>query len=265
MSKEVYNKPWLLIDVPNLSWRAHYSTGQMSYNDKPTGVIYGVLRELRQLEQRFGSHRPVFCFDLGRPKRCELYPDYKANRVLDEKRKQVRRQTQLLRTEILPAVGYKNLLAADGYEADDLIAECCLNHLHLLKHSKVIVSGDKDLYQLLGITTVQYHPVSKKLYTVGLFREEYGIRPEQWPLVKAIAGCETDNVKGVKGVGEKTAIKAALSKSGLIPPTLAKTALRNLPLVRLPFPDVPDFDLRDDEVTEDGWYEMTRKYGIRSL
>src|SRR6185436_3339106 len=134
--------------------------------------------------------------------------------------------------------------AQDGYEADDLNASIC--HAHP-KRRKVIVSADSDLYQLLqdnwprkGSTRV-YHPITQITLDAGGFEIRYGINPQQWARLKAIAGCSSDEIPGVPGVGEKTAAKFLQGNGG--PRSVgiafeAKLINRNLQLTTLPFPGV---------------------------
>lgn len=262
------SRPWLLIDVNNLAWRAQYTTGKLSYNGKPTGVIFGVLRDVLRLGQRFGPNRPVFCLDHGPLLRNEVYPTYKANRVEDATKKVVRKQVRQLRDEILPALGFRNVFHAKGYEADDVIASVCGELKPLLKNRVVIVSGDQDLFQLLGLNVVQFFPVGGRFYTYRNLADTYRVTPDQWPMVKAIAGCASDNILGVKGVKEKTAaayISNVMKGKSKKADEMVEMLMLNLPLVKLPYPGCPEFDLRDDCCTEDKWYDVCKQFGIRSL
>lgn len=265
--------PWLLLDMNNLAWRAHHTKKDLSYNGKLTGAIFGVLRDIKQFQTRFGVNcRPVFCFDYGKPLRKKVYPQYKANRKMDPNRKEVRRQADLLRSEILLELGYANVFYAEGYEGDDIIASVAKDDLEDPKYRSMIISGDQDLYQLLDTNCFQYHPTSHKIMTPGKLVEEYGVGPTQWPMVKALCGCEGDYIKGIPGVGPKTAcdymakkpLKPAQSNR-LTTESMAWAVETNLPLVCLPYPGCPQFDLRDDEPDPDKWLRVCRRFGIRSL
>jgi len=109
----------------------------------------------------------------------------------------------------------------------------------------------------------------KMMLTEAWLIGEYGIAPSQWADVKAIAGCSSDGVEGVRGVGEKTAAK--FLRGNLKPASKAHQAIvagnnvwrRNLPLVRLPFPGVGKFDLESD--SELDWNPTFYKLGMSSL
>jgi hypothetical protein len=150
----------------------------------------------------------AFCFDHGKPKRARLYPAYKANRKPEsiedkEHRSERNRQINLLRNEYLPAIGFKNVFWQEGYEADDLIASIVRSNARLTDIA--ILSSDKDLYQLLSPRVFMWNRGKKT--TLQSFYQEWGIKPDRWAEVKAMAGCTSDNIEGIDGVGEKTAIK----------------------------------------------------------
>ncbi len=102
---------------------------------------------------------------------------------------------------LLDQLGIKTLIA-EGFEADDLIAEICRQNRD---REKVIISADKDLYALLDENTMLVW--NDKFTTEETFREKYGIPPKLFPTVLALAGDYSDNIKGVKGIGIKTALK----------------------------------------------------------
>src|SRR6478609_4579761 len=94
---------WLIFDVSNLAFRAWHTTGRLSYNGLGTGVIYGVLRDVLDITKRLNGTRHVFCFDSAQSIRREVSPAYKAARTkVDE----VVRQLRVLRTEVLPEIGF---------------------------------------------------------------------------------------------------------------------------------------------------------------
>jgi DNA polymerase I len=268
-------KTWLLYDVSYLAWRAAHSTGELSYKGSGTGVIYGILREIINLRDLHDTDRMVFCFDHKRKylKRKELYPGYKAkrdnNRIDEELYKQVHRQLNVLRTQVLPDLGFQNILYEKGYEADDLIASVAENLQQ--GHKSIIVARDADYYQLLGPRCIIWNPNTRKAVTAASFEETYGVCPSQWADVKAIAGCSSDDVKGVRGIGDKTAaaflcgkLKAGSVKHVLIVRN-DKVWKRNLPLVKLPFAGTPVFKLCRDTFDGKKWKRVCRHYGFRSL
>ena len=266
--------PTLLIDTSYLAYRAYYSgLGQLAYDFIPTGVTYGVLKEVRYLMDHFSTNRIAFCFDFGKPNRSLIYPQYKGNRKKGKTEQElaailsVKKQVHMLRKEYLSMVGFRNILFHKGYEADDVIAKVIQDRPN---REFVIVSSDHDLYQLLGKNVSVWNPAKKERITEELFRERFNCGPDTWKLVKAMAGCSSDNVEGIQGVGEKTAIKyicGALTKGKVFDKIITGTKVwkRNINLVSLPYPGINSFELFKDEVSPEGWEALTSKLGFKSL
>jgi DNA polymerase I len=268
-------KTWLLIDSHYLCWRAHRTTGGLSHKGSITGIIYGFLRDIVTLKDLHNTQRFVFCFDSPRKDllRRNDYPEYKAKRdvkeVDDKLFREVGRQIQEIRKHILPELGFKNIFWEKGYEADDLIASVC--QTLDLNHDAVIVGADKDLYQLLGPKVCIYNPTQAKAITEKSFTEKYGVTPSQWVDVKAIAGCGTDNVPGIRGVGEVTAAKFINGK--LSPQSAAFKAIvkgntcwrENRRLVALPYEGTPVYQLQKDHIDFEAWDKVCKRLGIKSL
>lgn len=275
--EERMNQSWLLIDVPNLAFRAFATTGGLWHGGDPTGTTYGFLRQLKLLSSRFQSERFIFCFDSVQSKRKELCPTYKAaRRKSSEEEAQLRpyrEEVYRLRTDILPSLGYSNVLLAEGYEADDVIAS--LVKYNLGDDGAVIVSSDHDLYQLLRLVpqpVVQYLPHKKDLYGAADLRRDYGIAPERWPEVLALAGCPGDGVVGMKGVGPLTAARffaRQLPETGRknieIMQAYTTYVHTNLPLVSLPFAGCPGFPLHPDVCTAARRRAVLKRLGFDSL
>lgn len=278
---------WLVLDVSYLCWRLfHTSLRDLSHGDVGTGVLYGFVRDMLSFQEHHGTSNVAFCFDSRESKRKEILPTYKSRR--EELRKEESREDQaaresmyrqiaLLRKEFLPSIGFRNVFFAKGYEADDLIASVVLNRSG---REIVIVSADEDLLQLLrpGVSIWKPGPFGKdKTITDETFQQEWGIRPRQWRMVKAIAGCKSDDVPGCPGIGEKTAVKFIRkelpkkpSKSGK--PTqyekirdFQESAQKNMELVSLPFKGVPDLTLHRDELDGVAWKKMLKRFGINSI
>lgn len=271
-------RTWLVLDVNYLAWRAAHSTGGLSHKGVGTGVVYGVMRDVIALQDLHNTKRIVFCFDHSRKylKRCKVYPDYKSHRDKKKRKpheeelyKEVHRQLVLMRKQLLPSLGFRNILCEKGYEADDLVASVIENLPP--GDEAVLVARDKDYYQLLGPRCVIWNPSKGKAITAASFTKEYGIEPSQWADVKALAGCTSDHVEGIHGIGEKT---AAAFLNGQLKPKSSKHVLivlhnkiwkRNLPLVRLPYEGTPVFKLKKDKINEREWQRMCRRFGFRSL
>lgn len=269
----------VIIDCHYLCHRAFHATkGRLTFDGEQTGVIYGVLVELQQLRSRFNTNQLIFCFDSPKSLRENIYPEYKSsrrNRTYTEDEEttitQLRKQIVALRTEILPDLGYINIFQEDGYEGDDLIFQV-REFTTKKKQEAVVVTGDSDLYQVINSRTILYNPNTKAIMNLAKFKEKYGIHPDEWALVKAIAGCSSDDIAGISGVGEVTAIKyltGQLNKTGV---TYQKIKAgwdvieSNLSLVELPFAGCPSVVISEQqEIREKIWRSVVDKYGIRLL
>lgn len=279
-------KVWLIIDCHFMFWRSFHTFGGLSHAGEGTGVTYGFLRDLQVLMHEHDTEDVVFCFEGGgKSKRKEMHPAYKAARhskPLTEEQKaafgDMKKQIKKVRVDILPALGYRNVHSHPGYEADDVIASVVKRSMGG-RDQAVIVSADHDLYQLLSPRVGMWNPTKKVYYTDKAFEKEFGIKPEMWYKVKAIAGCSTDDVPGIKGVGEKTAARFVYEQPIL--PSLRKVSLKNysaivewinngryrdnIKLVRLPFDGCPTFNLHHDRVDKKAWDRITKEMGMASL
>jgi len=271
--------PWLILDCNFLAWRNFHALRQSSLRDPagvPTEVVFGFLRDVIHLQDRFATNNVAFCFDHTAPcKRMQHSPIYKAKRIQtysDEETKSrlgVRKQLQELHDDFLPRIGYRNVFAQKGYEADDIIAALCRKSLR--GKSIVIVSADKDLYQLLRPEISQYNPNTKVLHTFETFNRDYGISPAWWSRVKAIAGWDSDNIPGIKGVGEKTAIRYILGQLNVSGKAFQNIRegrevwKSNLELTALPYPGVKIPKIAEDAVNAEQWDSVAKELGMLSL
>lgn len=233
----------ILIDSNNLAYIAYYSLGELSEGEERTGTVFGFLNIVNRIAGRFGPNL-VFCFDSKTNLRKKVDKEYKANRrknmTTDEaiEMAAMHKQITQLRREILPSLGFKNTKVKRGYEGDDIIAYYAKKYTN---KTIIIVSTDKDLYQLLTKSVSIYNPRTHNMYTINDFIKEYGVKPNKWAKVKAIAGDSSDNIKGIWKVGETTALKYV--KGQLKTTTKAydniklgwDTVLKNINLVDLPY------------------------------
>ena len=276
---------YLVLDTKSLAYRALYSTPDLRNGDDPTGVLYGVLRDLKSFAREFQADHVVACFDSRQSNREKLDPGYKESRRKNRKKKTpeelraldgMEKQVRALRKDILPRLGVQCLREV-GYEADDLMARVC----HAVRKAvadlstATLVSADKDLYQLLCDRVTVYHPSKGKTpgrtVTERSFRTEYGIDPWKWQVAKAIAGCSTDDVPGVAGVGDKTACLVIAGKDHRMKKAITdfcdtpRYAL-NLRLVQLPLAGCPFVELESQPMAKGrGWDAVLSEYGIVSL
>lgn len=279
--REEVTKPWLLLDCNYLAHRSFHSLGDtLTFNETPTAVIYGFLRDVTILMEEFSTDRVVFAWDFGYGKRLELLPGYKSSRERShqndtEEEKQSRSnfqyQVRKLRELYLRNLGFRNVYFQEGYEADDIIASIVRNTL-TPDDTAIIVSTDKDLWQLINVNVCCYNPHTRRLLDRDEFMKKWGIEPALWANVKALAGCATDDVPGIRGVGDLTAVK--WFRSQLKPDSVAFRKIngegiaihnRNIKLVRLPFEGCEKFELVEDCVTPERWREVADRLGMQSL
>lgn len=268
---------WLILDVSNLAWRAYHVLGGLSYKGSPTGILFGIFRDILFLTELYDPEAIAFCFDSKTSIREQIYPNYKITRRLKSQksskeynsRASVHNQIVKLRKDYLPFLGYQNMCISSGYEADDLIAALCLE---LGKTEEaVIVTSDQDMYQLINGPVRVWDARTKRTWTLQSFKKKYRILPSQWIYMKAIMGCETDDVEGIKGVGEVYALRYL---RGELPKhyqaykhieSHKDIIERNLRLVKIPFEGTPSFVLSKDAVRWDRWAELMDQLGMRSL
>lgn len=251
---------WLLVDTMYLCHRARHTTGAMGYGGCRIGVSFGVVSEIERLMDRFDPKLFVFAFDsVGRDKRRALCPGYKANRYenkTEEEKEQMRafyKDVECLKCRVLPQMGFSNVFRCEGYEGDDIIAS--ISSRLPLDTDAVIVSADSDLWQCISSAVCCYNPTTKTILNLDAFTARFGISPSEWSTVKAIAGCRSDNVQGVEGVGEKTALKwmrgELNGKNKAASKILESVELihSNMGIVRLPLDGVSYPSIREDSAT----------------
>ena len=276
------NGPLLIVDANNYIHRSFHAMKTSGLSDEVgnlTEITFGLLRDICWLKDRFHPKTFGFAWDVGHSFRRKLNPTYKEKRhaltpeeeAEIELKQQVRKQAEQLRLQILPTIGFRNSFACAGYEADDFIAQACKA---IPKTEEVVIcSSDHDLYQLLAGNVSIWSPRPPKQVTLQSFYRQYGIPPFRWAEVKALAGCTSDNVVGVKGVGEKTAIKYITGNlptkykacQAIMDSKGQAVAAANLPLVRLPYEGCPEVQWQQDEVTRGNWDKAMTRWGMQSL
>lgn len=214
-------KKFFIIDGNAYIHRAYHALPPLSAsNNQQVNAVYGFVRLLLKIKSGFAPDYIAVCFDYpSKNFRHEIFKEYKANRKpLDEA---LISQMPLARE----AVEALNITKVEmrGYEADDLIAT-------LVRRNKensvqtVIVTGDKDILQLVEDESVLVWNDSKDImYDAKKVEEKYGVKPNQLLDIFALIGDATDNVPGVKGIGEKTALKL-LKEYGTLKNILQKNA-----------------------------------------
>lgn len=201
----------MLVDGMALLFRAFYATavtGQFMINSKgiPTNGIHGFVKHLFTAVSSFKPTHLAVCWDMGsKTFRTELFPDYKGNR--GEAPIELIPQFDLVK-EVVAAFDIPNIGLA-GYEADDCIGTIAQQAKDFAHVS--ILTGDQDILQLLdesiSVILMKKGYGNYLVHTPQTFFEEKGISPRQMVDLKALMGDPSDNYPGVKGIGEKTALK----------------------------------------------------------
>ncbi|WP_353855467.1 5'-3' exonuclease [Bacillus sp. Bos-x628] len=205
------NKNVLLVDGMALLFRSFYATAvhrnfMINEQGVPTNGVNGYLKHLLTAIQTFKPTHIVCCWDMGsQTYRNELFQDYKANR--GEPPVELIPQFDLAKiaTEEL---GIMNI-GLKGFEADDCIGTLATHYNE--EANVTVLTGDKDLLQILDdrvtVALMQKGIGHYKHYTKEVFEEEMGVSPKALIDMKALMGDSSDHYPGVKGIGEKTALK----------------------------------------------------------
>lgn len=212
----------LCIDGNNIAHRVfHTRSGTLSTKDgTPSGVILGVMNSIRGYIENFPeTEQVIVCWDGGRSQwRKDLYPDYKAQRdygAQDEEKRKAYEGLWMQMEELhkfLPDMGVDSI-KIQHQEADDIIASIARDD----KSDKhvMIISSDKDMLQLVNDNVSMYSPYRDKITTPLNFFDETGVEMEAYVGYRALVGDSSDNIKGIPGIGEKTA-KGLMDKYGHI-------------------------------------------------
>lgn len=203
-------KSFLIIDGNSILNRAFYGVNARMTSKIAgihTNAIYGFLNIFWMIQEKIKSDYVAVCFDLSTPTfRHKMYEDYKGTRkgMPDELREQLPVMKEVLSALNIP------VLELEGFEADDLLGTVsAINTKNGI--FTYILTGDRDSFQLISKSTSVILPKSGmgkteySIYDNALLMENYGISPIQVIEVKALMGDSSDNIPGVKGVGEKTA------------------------------------------------------------
>jgi DNA polymerase-1 len=197
--------PLYVMDGNAFLFRGFFANANMTRSDGfPTGALYIVGRVLLKILREERPKHFAFILDgHGTHFRHDIFPAYKANRPPAPEG--LVAQIEPLK-ELVRVLGME-VVVSEGCEADDCIASLAARHG--AERPVVIVGVDKDLRQCLAPGVFMWDPASReeKVVTLDSFRTETGLEPSQWADVQALIGDATDNVPGVRGIGEKTAEK----------------------------------------------------------
>jgi len=270
-----YNSRVLLVDALNTFLRSYAAVPSMDENGNHIGGMVGFLKSLGLAIRTFKPTRCIVVFDGkgGSQRRRKIFPQYKANRkppvrlnraydmTTDEQEKQNMKWQLVTLIEILECLPV-TILALDNVEADDVIAY--LSQLVTEENGKsIIYSTDKDFFQLASENVTIYNPVKKKTFSEEVILEDFGIHPKHFHFFRALNGDKSDNIDGVKGVGETTLKK-------YIPEIADPTAEISLDMLEHKYADVKKVPkmveniLNNKDIVERNLHLMNLHEGIMS-
>ena len=198
------NDPVYLIDGNAYIHRAYHAISPLSNQEGlPTHAVFGFLKILTRILQEKNPQHLIIAFDAKGPNfRHQIYPDYKANRppMPEDLVVQIPYIKQIVEAHNIFS------LEQSGVEADDLLAALA-TEFSRQGRQVIIVSGDKDLLQLVTDSVSIWEPMNDKIMDIEAILKKYGVKPEHLLDLFALIGDKSDNIPGVPGVGPKTAAK----------------------------------------------------------
>lgn len=204
--------PLILVDGSSYLYRAFHALPPLTNSKgKPTGAVKGVINMMRRLQKDYPESTHVVVFDAkGKTFRDEIYSDYKANRppMPDDLRLQIEPIHQIIQAMGMP------MLVIEGVEADDVIGTLALQAT-AAQQPVVISTGDKDIAQMVNEHIVMENTMTNTVLDRAGVIEKFGIPPELIIDYLALLGDKSDNIPGVPGVGEKTALGLLQGIGGL--------------------------------------------------
>lgn len=207
---EAMKKTLMLVDGHSMAFRAFFALPADNFSTTSgqcTNAVYGFLSMLSTLINDEKPTHIAVAFDVSRETfRNEMFPEYKAQR--EKTPEEFRGQVPLIQ-QVLKEMGIVTL-EKENYEADDIIATLA-TRARPEGFETLIVTGDRDSFQLVNDTTTVLYPMrgvsTLHRFTPEAVKEKYGLSPSQYPDFAALRGDPSDNLPGVPGVGEKTAQK----------------------------------------------------------
>lgn len=206
----------MIVDMLNMYYRAYIVDPSLSANGQPIGGIKGSLKILQKLCREIKPTQIYICWDgrEGSSKRRKINSGYKEGRKPIRLNRDVRHLSDQEEMENkiwqqLRLAEYFNQLPIcqlniEFSEADDIIGALVAR---FRGKQKVVISSDKDYFQLLDDTTLLYRPTQKQILNKNNIISEYNIHPSNFAVARAIVGDKSDNLSGVNGVGLKTVAK----------------------------------------------------------
>lgn len=271
-----------LIDGNSYIYRAFYAIRGLSTSTGfPTNAIYGFTNMILKILREKGPDYFAVVFDSAEPtERHKVYEEYKAHRPSVPE--DLKPQIPVIK-EFIRAFNIKTI-ETPGYEADDLLGTIA-KKAEREGVDVYIVTGDKDLCQILGPRIKLYDTMRERITDEKEVMERYGVRPERFPEVIALMGDAIDNIPGVPGIGEKTAVRLlkefgslddlVKNYSGIKNHRVRSAISENLKNIKLSLMlatintdvpvDIPISELKPGEPRWEELLEYFRKYEFSSL
>lgn len=206
------SSPFILIDGSSYLYRAFFAAPPLTNAEgEPTGAMYGVLNMVRSMLQQYQPSHVAVIFDAkGKTFRDELFAEYKSHRppMPDDLRSQIEPLHMMIKSLGLP------MLAIEGVEADDVIGTLAIQAAADGK-PVLISTGDKDMAQLVNDKITLINTMTNTVLDVEGVKNKYGVGPELIIDFLALMGDSSDNIPGVPGVGEKTALALLQGLGGI--------------------------------------------------
>lgn len=206
------DNPLILVDGSSYLYRAYYAPPHLTNSKgEATGAVYGVINMLRSLLKQYSPSHIAVVFDAkGKTFRNELYAEYKAQRppMPDDLRSQIAPLHRIIKAMGLP------LVSISGVEADDVIGTLALQASKDGRKT-VISTGDKDMAQLVDDNITLINTMTDTILGPEGVKTKFGIGPELIIDLLALMGDKADNIPGLPGVGEKTALAMLIGAGGV--------------------------------------------------
>ncbi|MCB2384062.1 DNA polymerase I [Shewanella sp. SR1] len=265
----VAKNPLVLVDGSSYLYRAYYAPPHLTNSKgEATGAVYGVVNMLRSLLTRYQPSHIAVVFDAkGKTFRNDMYSEYKAQRppMPDDLRSQIEPLHRIIRALGLP------LISISGVEADDVIGTIA-RQASLENRAVLISTGDKDMTQLVDENVTLINTMTDTIMGPEEVAIKFGVGPDRIIDLLALMGDKADNIPGLPGVGEKTAL-AMLTGAGSVSnllaepekvaelgfrgsKTMAAKIIENADMLKLSYELAT---IKTDVELEQDWHELTIK------
>ncbi|MEZ9199470.1 DNA polymerase I [Shewanella sp. 10N.286.54.B9] len=209
---KIADNPLVLVDGSSYLYRAYYAPPHLTNSKgEATGAVYGVINMLRSLLNQYKPSQMAVVFDAkGKTFRNDMYSEYKAQRppMPDDLRTQIAPLHQIIKALGLP------LVCIPGVEADDVIGTIA-TQASKEGRAVLISTGDKDMAQLVDENVTLINTMTNTVMGPAEVTEKFGVGPELIIDLLALQGDKADNIPGLPGVGEKTALAMLLGVGGV--------------------------------------------------